>query len=235
MYGSYNLPVGINTEDLSVETVTEADRVIYRRDCLGSKSEKILLGSEGNMQFHPCEPLNLPDAVTPFLLIKMDKTLTVAPNSSNAVFVTFPVEIAAYMVGRKSVHLVDVLSRAKHKFTLYGEPNNGVICKRWASEVLSSVPETDPLVEGVIRLRIRNETSGWLEVNKVVFNAYGMKIYYSNARVVMKATMTLRGESVAETEFEDSAFEEGMEKALELYKVKKISVASGKFLMEMGI
>jgi hypothetical protein len=235
MYGSYDLPVNINSEGIAIEVLREGKRVFYHRDSLGGEQEKILLVSEGNVLLNPCEPLNLPDAITPYLLVKMDKTLSVAPNSNNTIFLTFPVEIAVYLVSKKSVHLLDVFSRAAQKFTLYGEPNNGVICKRWASGVFSDIPETDPLVEGVIELRIRNETSNWLEVNKVVFNAYGMKIFYNDTRVVMKANMTLKGEAVAETEFEDSPFEKNMEKALELYKIKKISVTSAKFLMEMGI
>jgi len=235
MYDSYDLPVNISREGLALEVAKEGGRVVYRRECLGSKHEKILLVSGGDVVFNPSEPLNLPDAITPYLLIKMDKTLTAPPNTSESVFLTFPLETAAYMIHKKNTHLMDVFSKAPHKFTLYGEPNNGVICKRWASGVFSDIPEAEPLLEGVIKLRIKNETSNWLEVNKVVFNAYGMKIYYNDARVGMKANMTLRGGEVAETEFEDSPIEKGMKKALEMYKVKKMSVTSTKFLMEMGI
>ena len=139
MYGSYDLPVNINSEGIAIQVLSEGKRVFYHRDCLGSKQEKILLVSEGNVRLNPSEPLNLPDAVTPYLLVKMNKTLSVAPNSDNTIFLTFPVEIAVYLISKKSVHLLDVFSRAAQKFTLYGEPNNGVICKRWASGVFSDI------------------------------------------------------------------------------------------------
>jgi hypothetical protein len=47
MYGSYDLPVNISRDGIAVEVVAEGDRVVYRRECLKAKQEKILLVSGG--------------------------------------------------------------------------------------------------------------------------------------------------------------------------------------------
>ncbi|MDI6811211.1 MAG: hypothetical protein QMD80_06010 [archaeon] len=80
-----------------------------------------------------------------------------------------------------------------------------------------------------------NTTTGWVEVTKAIFNAYGMKIYYNDDRVSMKATMKIMSARSAETDFVDSPLENGMKKSLELYTVRKLPVVATKFVVEVGI
>ena len=51
----------------------------------------------------------------------------------------------------------------------------------------------------------------------------------------MKAKMRIEGASLAETEFIDSPLESGMKKSLEIYMVRKLSLATTKFIMELGL
>jgi hypothetical protein len=101
--------------------------------------------------------------------------------------------------------------------------------------VHDSLTAVDALREGVLELTLENMAQDWMEVQKGVFNAYGMKIYYNEDLVTMKAHMKIRAANLAETEFEDAPLASGMEKALEIYTARKLLVTSTKFLMEHGL
>ena len=78
-------------------------------------------------------------------------------------------------------------------------------------------------------------TSGWVKLTKVIFNAYGMKIYYRDDLVAMRATMKIVHKHNAETDFINAPLEEGMTKAMELYTAKKLQITTTKFVMEVGL
>lgn len=82
---------------------------------------------------------------------------------------------------------------------------------------------------------VANTNPQWVELTKAAFNAYGMRLYYSDTVASMKASMTLRGGHIAETDFVNAPLKEGMNKSLEVYTVKKLSVTTTKFVMEYGL
>ncbi|MFC1819805.1 DUF432 domain-containing protein [Thermodesulfobacteriota bacterium] len=150
-------------------------------------------------------------------------------------FLTFPIEIGIYISSGKDFKRLDSFSLAKPKYTLYGDPWQGLICKHWNSDIFPVAPVADLFQKGIIELKISNNHTSWVEINHVVFNAFGMKIYYDNQKVSMKAKMKITGKGLAETEFIDSPLESGMKKSLEIYVVKKLSLATPKFVMELGL
>lgn len=235
MYRYYDAPFKIVKDGITLTLEREGERLLYRSVYADKKVEKILLADNGKVLINPVEPLNKPKELTSYLLIEFERTLVVEPGSTKSIFVTYPIEIGVFIAGSNQFEIIDILTLAKQKFTLYGDPRSGVICKYWRSEVYSSLPSVDPLHEGVIELSITNTTTGWIEVTKAIFNAYGMKIYYNEDRVSMKATMKIMSWRSAEIDFVDSPLEEGMEKSLELYTVRKLPVVTTKFVMEVGI
>jgi hypothetical protein len=235
MYRYYDAPFKIVKEGITLTLEQEGERLLYRSVYADKKVEKILLTSTGKVLINPVEPLNKPKELTSYLLIEFDRTLVVAPGSTKRIFVTYPIEIGVFIAGSNQFEIIDILTLVKQKFTLYGDPRSGVICKYWRSEVYSSIPPVDPLHEGVIELSITNTTTGWIEVTKAIFNAYGMKIYYNDDRVSMKATMKIMSGRSAETDFVDAPLEEGMKKSLELYTVRRLPVVATKFVMEVGL
>lgn len=235
MYGEYNFPVNIEREGLHVTIERDGNSLVYRRDCLDEKVEKRLLAGGGKVLLNPVEPLNRPKVLTPHLLVAFEKILVVEPRISEKIFVTFPIEIGVYISTNKDFHLIDVFTFTRPKFTVYGDPRNGVLCKYWESGIHSSMPSTDPFHEGLIELSISNTMSDWIEVTKSVFNANGMKIYYNDRMVTMKAEMKLRAGNIAETDFQDSPLGNGMINSLEIYSARRLSVTSPKFIMEYGL
>ena len=184
MYGEYSIPMTVEMEGLHVAVRKEGAGALYTRDCLGEKVEKRLMPGNEKILLNPVEPLNKPKGLTPHLQVEFEKTMVVAPRLSTKIFITFPVEIGVYISANDQFHIVDVFTFTRPKFTIYGDPRNGVLCKHWKSAVHSSIPSTDPLREGVVELDISNSLSDWIEITRSVFNAYGMKLYYNDHSVL---------------------------------------------------
>jgi len=235
MFGNYNIPLNIEQGDISLSVEKEGEGFLYKRECLGKKTKKALLTSNGEILLNPVEPLNVPKALTAYLLIAFEKALLIEPKATKKIFITFPVEIGVYINSAADSQLIDVFALTKQKFTLYGDPRNGIICRYWKSEVNTTPPSTNHLQEGIIELILSNTTSEWVEVSKAMFNGYGMKIWYNDNLVAMRAAMKLKAGGIAETDFEETPPENGMSNALEIYTTKKLSIASTKCVMEYGL
>ncbi len=234
MYGAYSFPTSIETENISISVEKEDNRFLYRREFQEEKVEKILAANSGQLIINPVEPLNKPVEVTSFMQIEFDKTIVVEPKSSKKIYLKFPIEIGVFASSKRDVEALDVLTMVGQKYTLYGEPSNGVICRLWKSNIYSKIPETERLREGVMELTINNEVGEWVEMNNAVFNAVGMKIYYNDI-VSMRATMELGSKNMAETDFSDSPLVSGMKKAVKLYTTRKVPITGKKMIMRWGL
>jgi hypothetical protein len=235
LFGYHEIPLKISQEGFSISAEPVDEIVVYRRECSQEKVDKALLVTDAQLLLNPVEPLNTPKEITPHLLIEFDKMLAVEPKARRRIFLTFPVEIGVFISTKRENENLDVFSFQRQKFTLYGDPRTGVICKYWKSGIFSTPPAADPLREGILRLTITNTSGNWTEVTKAVFNAYAMKIYYNDDMVSMKATMKILGPHMAETNFMDSPLKKNMTNSLELYIARKLAVTEPKFVMELGI
>lgn len=235
MYGEHKIPFKFEQEGLRLSVAKEEGRILYRRECLDQTSEKILLLKSGRLLLNPVEPLLTPKELTPYLMIAFSHSLNMAPKTIETVFISFPIEIGVYLLTDGEPHAVDAFSLVPPKFSLYGDPRNGTLCKYWKSEVWAAPPETDSLKQGLMELKVVNPTPGWVEIKRAIFNAYGMKIYYTAQLVAMKAEMRIRSGETAETEFENAPFKKGMLRSREMYVSHKLSMQSSKFVMEAGL
>ena len=235
MFGQYGIPIRIEQEGITVSVQKEGENILYMRECLGESVEKILVAGSGKLLLNPVEPVNKPTTLPSHLLIEFANTLQVEPKGTMNIFLTFPVEIAVFIPSNEEFEVIDAFTLARQKFTLYGDPINGVICKYWKSSIYTAEPSLNRVKEGLIELAVTNTTTGWIEVTKTVFNAYGMKIFYDDERASMKANMKLKGGGSAETECMDDPLVKGMTKSLEIYTARKLSVTKQKFIMEFGL
>ena len=235
MFGHYNVPLSIEREGISLSIQKDGKNLIYHRDCLGEQVEKHLLAGKGKILLNPVEPVNTPKALTPYLLIDFEKSLLSEPKKTRTIFITFPLEIGVYSSTNKDFEILDIFTLAKQKFTLYGDPRNGVLCKYWKSPVYPTIPSLKPLQEGLIEIAVTNTNPQWVEVTRAVFNAYGMKLYYNKKTVSMKANINIKTRDSAETEFIDTPLQKGMTDSLEVYTSRKISISKPKFSMEFGL
>lgn len=232
LYGDKEIPFLTETDDLSIRAEMRDGFLKYTRVCMGEEQNHHLAISRGTVRIHPVEPLHVPKMLTHFLMIAFDTSILIEPNHSKEVFVTFPVEIAVLVLCGDSEEILDVFSVSRTKYTLYGEPHDGVICRYWNSPVSTVKPDCDLSREGVLQLTLKNETNRWIDVSRSIFNGYGMKIYFSDTIITMKAVMRITGKNLAETDFLATPPEPGMQQGTELFAVKKLSMQSRKFLME---
>jgi hypothetical protein len=235
MFGSYSIPLKIEDEEISISLEKADNGFVYRRLCMDEVVEKYLLAEGGKLLINPIEPVNLPKELSPYLLIAFEDTLIVEPMVKRKIYLKFPIEIGVFIRERSGRHVIDILTLTKQKFTLYGEVVSGMICRYWGSGIYASLPPIDHIREGVIELDVTNTTDEWIEVRKAVFNAYGMKIYYGDEMVSMKANMRLLSGNIAETDFSNSPLLKGMSKSSEYYTSRKIPGVSMKFVMESGL
>lgn len=236
MYGLYQSPFNLEIEGVSISVETHEDSLVYRRfGCLGT-TEKLLLQNSCNILINPVEPVNIPKKLTHFLLINFKTTVIIEPGVTKNVYITFPIELGVFVSQNKeNFELIDIFSFSRLKYTLYGAPSNGIICKYWESDVFLSPPLTNPWDTGYIDLKIVNDSDHMVEITKSVFNAYGMKIYYRENKVLMKAVMRIPNRKSAETEFINCSQKGWLNKAMELYVSSKIRVIGSKFIMEYGL
>lgn len=234
MYGSYTTPFKSKAEGIDIAFDIEGENCLYRRLFYEDSLEKILVKGDGKAIINPIEPLNIPKKITSHLLVEFDRNITIAPMSRVMVYINFPIEMGIFISDEDEIEVIDVLTLVKQKFTLYGDPSSGLICKYWKSKIHSTIPSANPLYEGVLELNILNDTDTWIEVKQSVFNAYGMKIYYDTELVSMKANMKIVSSSIAETDFIDKPLRPNMKKSMELYTAKKLYVNGKKCIMEAG-
>lgn len=167
MFGYYDIPLGIAKEGISLSVEREGEVLLYRRESVDEKVEKNLLASTGKILINPIEPLNKPKELTAYLLIEFERTLVVEPGATQKIYAKYPLEIGVFISsgkGNENFKILDIFTLMKQKFTLYGGPSSGVICKYWSSAVYSSIPSVNPIHEGVVELSITNTSTGWVEV-----------------------------------------------------------------------
>jgi hypothetical protein len=234
MFGYHEIPVELARDPISISMRKHGESLLYRREMPTERLERILLGKGGNLAVNPVEPVVKPREITPFLMIEFERSVTVEPKSKTRILLAFPVEIGVFISSTNGYDLLDTLSLVKQKFTLYGDPKNGIICKHWRSGLYSSRPQLDPLRAGVMELVIANNSGVWVEVTKSVFNARAMKVYYKDDLVSASATMKIASPQIAETDFADTALEDGMQKSVGVYSQQRLAIIAGKLVMEWG-
>ena len=238
MYGMHHIPLSLRESSISLSIDRTNGGFQYLREAGKDSMEKSILVKDCSILINPVEPLHIPKDLTPYLFIEFEKKLLMEPKGSSRVYLKFPAEIGVFS-GRsgkntKDFQIIDVFSLDPGKFTLYGDIRTGILCKYYKSDIFMSCPKGDPLREGVIELKISNESDQWAEVSKVILNAYLMKIYYSMDKMGMKATMSIIDRDTAETAISDSPLEKGMKKAVEHYVSRGIIMKSSSFVMEWG-
>ncbi|MCE4607233.1 MAG: DUF432 domain-containing protein [Desulfurococcales archaeon] len=125
------------------------------------------------------------------LMIRLKEPVYVTPNYTAIFYLEAPFDIVVY---DEDGEIIDIFTMENPKYSLYGDPNNGVVCRYGKSSV--HVSEEDvPLTRGVLPVKVRNSFNTTLKVTLIVIPYRLLKTYYSqNGRVYY---------SVAKVELED--------------------------------
>ncbi len=233
-WGAHKAPVLITLQGVNIELKQENGNILYKREGMQKKVNKNILSERGSLSFSPVEPFHHFPGLSAHLLIHFQQPLLIRPKDTRKIITTFPLEIAAFYErkGNDSIFL-DLFSLVTVKHSLYGSIKSGLICRYWEGGIYSSIPEFNPLEQGLLYLGITNNMVRWAEINKAIFSAFGMKIYYNSQMASMQATMKINNEYSAETVFIDNPVKSGMKKAPERYGQKILS-QTGRMSMEEG-
>ena len=236
MYGSVETPFKkkIGENMIGISKIRGGYLYIRKNRETGDEVKKRISSRKGEVRINPIEPVNLPDFVTPFLMLEYREPMLLSPRGKAKFFVKFPVEIGVFILEKDSRAKLDIFSLIRPKYTLYGDVETGKICRYHQSKAYAKIPKADPLEEGVMEISVKNGTGKWLEMKRGVFNAINMKIYHSEKLVSMRANIKLIDEDKAENHFRSRGLEKGMEKSIEMYN-PKISMIQPTFKMESGI
>jgi len=233
VFGEYELNAEISDEDVNIVIEGRGKTKHYKRNAWGEEIEKIIHAEGGKMVICPVEPVNLPkEGVAQYLLIELEKPFIIEPKVSTSIFLRFPVEIGVFLVDRRDVERIDLFSKVRRKYTLYGPPEKGVICRWWRSGVYDEADKTEKFVEGIIKVDIENDYTEWVELRKIVFGAVQMKIFYGDY-AYMHARMKITGKSIGEVSFIDYKPKK-MKRAIDIYLAKGMKKFEKKFVMEWG-
>jgi len=233
VFGKYKLSLQLKEKDIEITIDGRGKRRRYYRKVGEEEEEKYIYAENGEIVICPVEPVNLPkEGTAEHLLIELEKSIVIEPNVKDSFYVKFPIEIGVFLIDKTDVERIDIFTRVKPKYILYGSPESGIICRWWKSNVYNDVPEVDRTYEGVMKVDIKNSYKEWVEIKKLVFRAFDMKIFY-DGYAYMHSQVEILKKLMGETSFIKRR-PKGMKESIDIYLAKGIKRFEKKFVMEWG-
>ena len=234
MFGEYELNEHLKGDDIEIKIDGKGKMKRYYRRVRDDEIEKLISAQEGKLVVNPVEPVNLPKiGVAEHLMIEFEKPYIIEPYIEDTFYLKFPVEIGVFLVDKKDVERIDIFTKVKQKYALYGSPEHGILCRWWKSDIYREKPDVEKLEEGIIRIDIKNNYKEWVEIKKLVFRAFDMKIFY-NEYAYMHAYINVLKKTMAETAF-NARKPKNMKASIDIYLAKGIKKLEKKFIMEWGL
>lgn len=234
MFGKYDLNFKQIHGDIEIMMEGTGKQRRYYRRCKNEEVEKVIYADTGNVVVCPVEPVNCPEVdISEHLQVEFSRPVVVASGTRNTFYATFPVEIGVFLVDRNDVERIDVFTKTHPKYTLYGPPESGIICKYWKSGVYDEQPKVEKFYEGVVQVDIMNNYREWLELVKLVFSGREMKLFYGeNDFSYMHSFLNVQKKTVGDTGFVGDK-PSGMHGSLDIYQFKGLKRFEN-FIMEWG-
>jgi hypothetical protein len=125
------------------------------------------------------------------VMIRLSEPVYVTPNFTSTFYLGAPFDIVVY---DEDGEIIDIFAIENPKYSLYGDPNSGVVCRYGRSKVY--VNEKDiPLDKAVLPVKVRNSYNTTLKVTLVVvpyrmlktFYDKDGRVYYSVAKVELES------------------------------------------------
>lgn len=163
-------------------------RYDYRRFAAGDCVFENIIASEENLQVAilPVAPVHVPTKYGSNMMLKFANPLVIQSHSSIEGYFKMPHEIGVMSFDNGNPHTIDTISLGLSKYGLYGNPENGQICRSYQTKLFSDFPEAKLHQEAIGKIRIRNETSVTHNVSKIVFPADDVDFYFDKNRVFFK-------------------------------------------------
>lgn len=213
------------------------DKFLYSRKSHDTLIEKLLSIRTPDLEMEavPTLPLYVPSYKTDYMFLRLSKPIFVSRNSSTEVFALIPIEIGLFFTGNEVREYFDVFACEPRgsKYALYGQPDQGKLCK-FATIIPHAIEkEALPYVEGKLKIIINNELDTGVSLGKIVFPIRDHEVYYNqsaasydNLKITIKEKV---GVKIAEVTQQDNTGPDGWHSSPITMKKTEL-----KFLMEMG-
>ena len=159
------------------------DKFFYKRTGPFGTLEKLISirTSDLEMEFVPTHPIYTPSYKTDYMFLRLSKPVFVSRNSKTEIFVSIPVEIGLFFTGNKIREYFDVFSCNDDysRYALYGQPDQGILCKFANVVPEAKVPENLEFVHGRLKVIVNNELDTGVSIGKVVFPIRDHDVYYN--------------------------------------------------------
>lgn len=161
----------------------------------GQPLEKIIPIDSEQIQIEACpiRPLNHPARRTQYVYLKFDKEIYLAEDTAATVFVQCPIEIGLFIIHENHKYSLDwvTCNPCHSRFGLYGSPDTGILCKYYESQIVGSLDDSVPYLNGIIRIMLRNELSRGYSLNKVVFPITDNSVYYNDNMAIFDGLVAI--------------------------------------------
>ncbi|MCD6111348.1 MAG: DUF432 domain-containing protein [Thermoplasmata archaeon] len=233
-YGTYRLPFALEIPGLKLSLAPEGDGFLYRRVQGDECVEKLIFpGERATVKLLPVEPVNLPGGLAQQLHISFKKPLLLPPRGNALVCLVFPVEVGVFVKAGTLYKVVDIFTLARQKLTFVGDFEKGRVSKYYESDLHTEIPPVSPLKEGVLRLRLRNRSGEWQNVERVSIPAEDIKIFYGPNLVSMTAEGVMMKGEIVKLEVKETPLKRGMKPSAELYRPGAFKKMTKKLLVEV--
>lgn len=159
------------------------DKFHYKRMNSNCVVEKIITirTDDLEMEFVPTHPLYTPSYKTDYMFLRFMQPIFVSRNSVTDIFVSVPIEIGLYFTGNAIREPFDVFScePAYSRYALYGDPDQGTICKYAKVMIQTQNDKFIPYIQGGLKITIDNELDNGISLGKIVFPIQDHDIYYN--------------------------------------------------------
>lgn len=189
---------------ISIEPVKENES-IYRR-FLGHELviEQILSISSKDYTISviPIPPVTMPSKISEHVMLKLKIPLIIDSGGQLEKYTTMPIELAVIRKNDDSRLLpsvIDTFSVGNPKYTLYGEPDNGLIARFhqiMLYDSLDRVPySSNNFDQAKIKISITNRTETPIKLNRIVLPASQMNFFYDDDNIVYLESLEMEIQS----------------------------------------
>ncbi|WP_457741499.1 DUF432 domain-containing protein [Thermococcus sp.] len=167
-FGEFKLKtMFINVLNRRIQIIENPDGTfLYRRD-----ETSVLLPKRGTLKILPAPAEGYG---VKFLMVRFKPEVALPPEEVVTGYTTAPVDV----VVKSGNTLIDRFVIGREKYALYGERTIGVIARYHVGEFTSKEPDEI----GIIKLVLRNPTSDWKLVGKVVIPIRNSVMFYSDTK-----------------------------------------------------
>ena len=179
--------IEINSAGSSLSYKRHAGSKLAVEAMIVSDEDPVIIG------IFPNVPLSTPAAVAKNLYLKFRTPVIVDQKSHAVVYAKMPIEIGVYRQSKDEEMLIDVFSRARQQYALYGSPESGVVCRYIETEIRTDKDGIKPAKyeEALVRVRIKNDIDNVVKVSKVIIPMGGVVLDHAHDDVWLPGSVEM--------------------------------------------